>query len=115
MTIMRCCHAGLQFLLCAVVNSLVAAPATVLDLTLTPYRPHIIPCAAVKGCPAGTFKPANSFECAPCEVGTYSLGGYPYPTKCEKCPDGRTTIGKGAYNKDQCGEWDGPSSQLVQG
>jgi len=65
----------------------------------------------VKGCPAGTFKSTNSFECVPCEVGTYSLGGYPYPTKCEPCPDGRTTIGKGAYNQEQCGECDSPSRE----
>lgn len=67
------------------------------------------------GCPVGTFKAPTSSECEPCPVGEWGEGGYPYPKHCTRCPEGSSTLGKGSYSHDQCGEEQGSRSSSRRG
>jgi hypothetical protein len=47
------------------------------------------------------FKGERNDECEFCPKGNYTKGGFPFPTSCTPCPEGRTTAGKGAYSLEQ--------------
>ncbi|GFN98237.1 signal peptide, cub and egf-like domain-containing protein 3 [Plakobranchus ocellatus] len=54
-------------------------------------------------CPSGSFRAANERDCTECDYGYYQpLSNANIVTSCIPCPNGRTTLNKGATSQDFC-------------